>query len=234
MLPYLILEYPVEEMIIEEEACDDEIIDEILVEEPEDIESIKEDAICIFDYSKIKQESPQNIFDIQNSYEDLENPELIIKTEHSQDFVKTENNHADVNLHQVELSKPSEKYKRNESKPLEKIICDICGMFFMNKSHLRRHQARKHQEKSDYKYECDTCCVKFLLRYDLQRHMIKHISVRNVECPQCKKQFKTKSSLDCHIKFIHNQDRSQTEKQFICNICLRSYFHKRHLDYHMR
>lgn len=129
----------------------------------------------------------------------------------------------------------SELKPKNSSKNQEKkSCCDLCGTLFKTKSHLRRHHQRKHQDKTAYKFQCDVCASKFLLRYDLQRHMIKHNSNRESECNSCNKKFKTKASLDIHIKVIHNENRATLEKEFTCQICNRSYFHKRHLDYHMR
>lgn len=62
--------------------------------------------------------------------------------------------------------------------------------------------------------------------------MSKHNNIRTLECAHCAKKFKTKASLEGHIKTLHS-DRVE-EKQFVCGICSRSYFHKRHLDYHLR
>lgn len=133
-----------------------------------------------------------------------------------------------------QVEKKSVSKTRKPEKKLERIICDICGQLFQTKSHLRRHNARKHRDKKDYKFECEICLKTFLLRYDLTRHMIKHDSTREIECSLCNKKFKTKDSLNNHIKLIHTQTRNEQDKQFSCNICMRSYFHKRHLDYHMR
>ncbi|XP_070500995.1 zinc finger protein 84-like [Chironomus tepperi] len=217
------LEYGIEDMIIKESPDIDNTIEQESV-----MEYVQEDSLDAVDIT-IKQEQLPEIMDgaSQSYVEDNETIKKVIKEENGN--IEFENIEQEtMNLYSLDF-KPKQRIKKDI---LEKIVCDICGMLFMNKSHLRRHHARKHRDKSDYKYECDICAVKFLLRYDLQRHMIKHNSVRDIECPQCKKQFKTKSSLDCHIKSIH--DRSKLEKQFVCNICSRSYFHKRHLDYHTR
>lgn len=217
------LEYRIEDMIVEESSDINAII-----EQESEMEYEQEDNLDITDRI-IKQEQPHEIIiEACHTYEDCKAAvNTLIKEEN--DSIEFENAENQIISFQSLDIKPKQRMKKEV---LEKIICDICGMLFMNKSHLRRHHARKHRDKSDYKYECDVCAAKFLLRYDLQRHMIKHNSVRDIECPQCKKQFKTKSSLDCHIKSIH--DRSKSEKQFVCNICSRSYFHKRHLDYHTR
>lgn len=115
-----------------------------------------------------------------------------------------------------------------------KLICDTCGSFFKSKSHLKRHFDRKHGDKADFRFECAQCDKRFLLNYDLQRHMVKHDPTRRLNCPHCEKKFKTKPSLDNHIKVIHETTRKDEEKQFVCGVCNRSYFHRRHLDYHMR
>lgn len=211
------LEYRIEDMIVEESS-------EMNIEQQQqsEMEFLQEDSLDVAEKAIKQEQLPEIIVEGCNSYEEY-------KVKEEDDSIEFENIDQEIfSFHSLDI-KPKQRIRKEI---LEKIVCDICGMLFMNKSHLRRHHARKHRDKSDYKYECDVCAVKFLLRYDLQRHMIKHNSVRDIECPQCKKQFKTKSSLDCHIKSIH--DTSKSEKQFICNICSRSYFHKRHLDYHTR
>ena len=111
-------------------------------------------------------------------------------------------------------------------------ICDECGSRFKNNSHLKRHIQRKHR-KDSYKLKCDVCDTKFLLNYDLKRHMIKHTSHREFCCDQCQQMFKTKLSLNNHIKVLHNKN-PMMDKAFTCQFCERSYFHQRHLQYHMR
>lgn len=113
-------------------------------------------------------------------------------------------------------------------------ICDSCGKSFKSRNHMKRHYDRTHTDKTNFKFSCEYCDKKFLLKYDLQRHMIKHNSVRSIECYLCAKRFKSRASLHSHIKVIHDLDRSNLEKKFICNFCNRSYFHRRHLEYHMR
>lgn len=115
-----------------------------------------------------------------------------------------------------------------------KLICDNCGSLFKSKSHLKRHFLRTHGDKSTFKFSCSQCDKRFLLNYDLQRHLIKHDSTRNLHCAHCEKCFKTKASLDNHIKVIHETDRENQEKKFVCGVCNRSYHHRRHLEYHIR
>lgn len=111
-------------------------------------------------------------------------------------------------------------------------VCEECGSTFQNISHLKRHIQRKHR-KDCYNLECDKCGQKFLLNYDLKRHMTKHSSVRDFSCAICDQKFKTELSLKNHIKALHSMNDKQ-ERVFNCNFCDRSYFHQRHLDYHMR
>lgn len=126
----------------------------------------------------------------------------------------------------------SEKVK-TQKKVNEKIsVCDECGAAFKNNSHLRRHVQRKHR-KDSHNLECDVCGSKFLLNYDLKRHMIKHSSIRDFSCTHCEQKFKTELSLRNHIKVLHSS-REKIERAFSCKFCYRSYFHQRHLDYHMR
>lgn len=111
------------------------------------------------------------------------------------------------------------------------IICDICGTLFTTKYHMVRHIARKHREKMNFNYACHLCSKRFFLKYEVQRHMVKHDEGRPFQCVHCEKRFKTKSNLASHIKSVHNRAEI---KSFPCSLCSCSYFHKRHLDYHMR
>lgn len=125
-------------------------------------------------------------------------------------------------------------HRNKKSKPFDdkQSVCDECGATFKNNSHLHRHIQRKHQ-KDSHKLECDVCGSKFLLNYDLKRHMIKHSSNRDFSCNHCDQKFKTELSLKNHIKVVHNQTE-KLDRAFVCKLCNRSYFHQRHLDYHMR
>lgn len=126
----------------------------------------------------------------------------------------------------VQRSKKSKLVEDKQS------VCDECGATFKNNSHLRRHIQRKHR-KDSHKLECDVCGSKFLLNYDLKRHMIKHSSNRDFSCNHCEQKFKTELSLRNHIKVLHNQNE-KLSRTYLCKFCNRSYFHQRHLDYHMR
>lgn len=142
-------------------------------------------------------------------------------------------NHVDI-LDDIIYEDYEELEEKIEEQVDLKLICDNCGSLFKSKSHLKRHFARTHGDKSKFKFACTQCDKKFLLNYDLQRHLIKHDATRRLNCPHCEKWFKTKPSLDNHIKIIHETDRENQEKNFTCSICNSSYFHRRHLDYHMR
>lgn len=155
--------------------------------------------------------------------EDLEPPPL------SDDDLITQDDDVDF---------PAAKPKKNPSKLTRAkkdetlSICEECGSTFKNNSHLKRHVMRKHR-KDEYSHVCAVCGQKFLLSYDLNRHMTKHSSVRNYECEKCSQKFKTELSLKNHIKVIH-EPQSDLTRNFVCQHCNRSYFHRRHLDYHMR
>jgi C2H2-type zinc finger/Zinc finger, C2H2 type len=112
-------------------------------------------------------------------------------------------------------------------------ICDFCGQMFKARSLLRRHSIRAHGDKNDFKHQCLVCKKKFHLKYDLQRHEIVHEDVRKMECIHCEKRFKTKATLESHIKTVHNNTENK-EKKYQCDICYRSYYHRRHLEHHQR
>lgn len=139
----------------------------------------------------------------------------------------------------VQDEQPSEvhekkiKSQRTKTSLMEsQSVCDVCGASYKNNSHLKRHIQRKHMQDS-HRLECDVCGKKFLLNYDLRRHMVKHSSVREFSCQLCDQKFKTELTLRNHAKALHNPDL-KLERNFRCKLCGRSYFHQRHLDYHLR
>lgn len=142
----------------------------------------------------------------------------------SQEFIEESMEAEDVQT--VNLKVPRTKVNG------QKCVCESCGSTFQNNSHLKRHIQRKHQKES-HKFECDQCGKKFLLNYDLRRHMAKHNSIRSFKCEICHQQFKWETTLKNHHKTIHDRLLDQ-QRTFECQLCDRSYFHQRHLEYHMR
>lgn len=169
--------------------------------------------------------------------EEIESPSFETDDIEDQDYNDTIIHEEVENCHVEELMSVQEHQSTtNRSKNSsgdKQSICDECGSKFKNNSHLKRHIQRKHR-KDAYKLECDVCGTKFLLKYDLKRHMIKHSSRREHSCDQCQQQFKTEMSLKNHIKVLHNQNHLKLERNFSCQFCERSYFHQRHLQYHLR
>ena len=63
---------------------------------------------------------------------------------------------------------------------------------------LRNHES---EHTGNYEYSCKKCCYKTNAKADIASHDVtKHAEPAMLECGNCKKQFKHKSSLSKHKK----------------------------------
>jgi uncharacterized Zn-finger protein len=217
---------------------------------PLDISSLAIEFECYECLKKFKSE--KDLEEHLKEHEDYENEEITVVDECRQTFEKNVSNNGsqDIlcdlvvdNYENIEILDEhfleQEEKKKNSAKTKIKnidlrYICDTCGKVFNLKSHLKRHNLRKHADHNACIYECFICSKKFAVKSDLTRHMISHESMRNFECGQCQMKFKSRSNLLSHIKNVHNTDRLDAQKKHFCSICSKSYFHLRHLKYHIR
>ncbi|KFB42214.1 hypothetical protein ZHAS_00009890 [Anopheles sinensis] len=105
-------------------------------------------------------------------------------------------------------------------------MCDTCGMAFDCKFSLRMHRKR-HEEVRQYK--CEYCPVAYFTMPEMTLHVRQaHLKAFEVKCSVCALPFRTKQSLDQHMK-THTSVRTHT-----CTICGFSFKSHTHLSRHMK
>lgn len=133
--------------------------------------------------------------------------------------------------------------------------CEICGRFFYNITHLKRH-IETHQEK---KFECSVCSLKFRELLALKKHIPRHDDsleficsicdeksvnktvftdhlykvhsdlLTNVfKCPECGEDFPRQNALKSHMKHHGNKEG----KQFKCSFCQEVFTDKKTFSLH--
>ena len=90
-------------------------------------------------------------------------------------------------------------------------FCSECGMPCLNKIALKKHQYM-HQNKDKF----------------VKKTQAKGMQADFQPCGMCKKQFRSKASLDQHIRVIHHKI-----KGYVCHLCHKSFGYKKTLDGHI-
>ena len=112
------------------------------------------------------------------------------------------------------------------------VICPLCHEFIISKVDLTDHFKEKHSEENK------TCCCECLLVVSnedgvLRKHITKchHAAGKSLLCSECGKEYRSKLSLDGHIKEVHEKSNA-----FMCEHCGDSFAHRtkyrRHLKTH--
>ncbi|XP_061713742.1 zinc finger protein 470-like [Cydia pomonella] len=109
---------------------------------------------------------------------------------------------------------------------VSKSICDICNK---EVKHLKGHIKMMHNRES-LPYGCGSCERRFLCRSALKKHMAKHVGVPEIpyECDICKRRFHTKTLVSKHIRQFH-----LNVKNYLCEICSKTFFDKHPFIIHM-
>ena len=81
------------------------------------------------------------------------------------------------------------------------LTCEECGLKFKDKTILKSHIARVHQNIR--KYKCDTCSKAFHCAFKLELHMKIHTGQKDFKCQFCEKYFIQKGNRDSHEKKFH-------------------------------
>ena len=111
--------------------------------------------------------------------------------------------------------------------------CKTCSKTFRRKDYLLNHEVRAHAAKN---FLCDRCNRSFQNIYFLKKHLIvgdncaEDYDEENLSllyCSQCPKGFKSRSTLNFHIKTIHDNP-----KAFKCETCSLCFSQKAHLKRH--
>ena len=111
----------------------------------------------------------------------------------------------------------------------KEVNCPKCAYVGQNMRGLRRHHARRHEEKT---FQCGECNTRFALHVDLSRHvLVMHSDAcparATVECPHCQKSM-LKKNLDVHIHNVHDKIKAH-----VCCICSRAFQTKYTLRCHL-
>lgn len=104
-------------------------------------------------------------------------------------------------------------------------ICDICQMNLTGKE-LKLHLCG--EEKS---IRCDYCTDEFNVTAKLLKHLETHTQRKFYRCESCPKFFASITLKEHHLKSHSNQDAL---REFVCEICSKTYSSKFHLDLHKK
>lgn len=138
------------------------------------------------------------------------------------------------------LSKKMLKFHRrtvckSESLALRSYTCKLCPMTYSYRPALSRHRMSEHRnDDSKQKNVCKICQKSFSRRIYLQEHMSRCQKREGREivrekhlCDKCQKEYASASSLNYHIKTIHDK------KLFFCQ-CGEHFRWSRYLYIHMK
>ena len=139
--------------------------------------------------------------------------------------------------HPEEIPIKEEPIKRNEKdtkSPEKTFPCDLCDKYLNTKEALSVHK-NIHAEMTKYKCEVVDCTLDFANRKSMLQHLrVDHGIEKTPDsrvfymCPDCGKQFPTKSAMQDH------QIKHSDEKNFVCMECGKQFKRKESLHFHMK
>ncbi|OQR73456.1 zinc finger protein-like [Tropilaelaps mercedesae] len=95
--------------------------------------------------------------------------------------------------------------------------CTMCGRRLPNESKLAQHIESCHAEDID-PITCSTCGYCFESLAHLEYHRRSHLTVKNFECPTCRRSFTTAASLCVHrLRHSKAETRPRGSKSFVGN-----------------
>ncbi|XP_069671074.1 zinc finger protein 239-like isoform X1 [Periplaneta americana] len=179
--------------------------------------SFKETSVRI-DFPVVKSEAEELSCDMAQVKEDVK---LEAKVEEEEILTESiavnPNNGAPTNCDNIieaaDLHTGEEVYK-----------CDVCGMYFSELVHLRKHKTL-HTAKRPFM--CDVCGKYFSSSRDLKNHTIVHTGEKPFACDVCGKYFSQQGNLKTHAT-VHTG-----EKPFCCELCGKTFTALRTLKNHL-
>lgn len=122
--------------------------------------------------------------------------------------------------------------KRKRRKPLNETFfkCEHKGCDKLLKSRNKKQHLASHKSE---RFECDICHASLASKTGLRAHFYLHYPIKELKCHVCGAEFRSPSSLNQHLRFIHYNE----PKKFICNICGRAlrknHLLREHMNKHM-
>ncbi|XP_064475978.1 zinc finger protein 14-like [Ornithodoros turicata] len=99
-----------------------------------------------------------------------------------------------------------EHFRRAHTAFAQTYKCNQCKFTTMYSQNLRTHKS-KHAGTN--KERCEAC-FKFISKYKLLDHYYRHTGEKPYACPQCIFDFVTTSELQCHIRRVHEDEKSDS------------------------
>ena len=106
----------------------------------------------------------------------------------------------------------------------ESNICPDCGREFINSYYMKAHYGSRHK-----KMKCQVCGIYTYGTDDNQKH---HNAMHKPKlvCELCGKDFKTKSTLRCHVINVHTPE---DQRPYKCSFCPKGFLNSRYLLTHV-
>ena len=116
------------------------------------------------------------------------------------------------------------RQKHVQSNKEESNICPVCGREFINSYYMKAHYGSRHK-----KMKCKLCGIFTYGTDDNQKH---HNAVHkpNLVCELCGNNFKTKSTLRCHVINVHTPE---DQRPYKCDFCPKGFLNSRYLLTHV-
>lgn len=113
----------------------------------------------------------------------------------------------------------------SEPEPKESKLhtCETCQATFAKRTELFAH----FKTHGKARFSCKLCDKAFARKCFLREHMISHKAEPSFFCEQCPNGYKTKTSLNCHIKTAH-----LGIKRFVCEECGKKFNQRAQLQQH--
>ena len=106
----------------------------------------------------------------------------------------------------------------------ESNVCPDCGREFVNSYYMKAHYGSRHK-----KMKCKLCGVYTYGTDDNQKHHNAEHKP-NLVCEFCGKNFKTKSTLRCHVINVHTPE---DQRPYKCDFCPKGFLNSRYLLTHV-
>lgn len=107
------------------------------------------------------------------------------------------------------------------------IICGYCSKKFTTERALKSHENNVHN-KAQKKYICSYCGETFFNQHFYRKHIAEEEN-NEPYCLECQKAFATTSTLNTHIRTVHNKIRA-----YSCDVCDRTFLQSGHLKAHQK